>query len=752
MTRVFLHASTALTAAFFTVPAMAQDSAPVASASEGEAIVVTARRREETLQSVPAAVTAVTQETLTRSGATNLADVARLTPGLSLNSGNAGGLASPTLRGVTNITTTTFDNNVGVFLDGVYLSGKSNLDIDLFNLARVEVIKGPQSALYSNNAFAGAINYALERPSDTLKGRVKASVGTDGLYEVAGRISGPITDTLRASVVGTYSKFGGTIKNAFSSNLGGWKYKWSGSGMLEWSPSDAFNASVFYYHYEDELDGGANHIFTNNCGASRDALNVPNRGGSNRTYRCGTLTASDLLYVDPASYSKRKTDIAIGRMSYDFGPVALRYTGSWAKYDTVALQDQHLNTLGGNLPNAQRRFTQPFVGPVKEWSQELRLESYGNDVFDWAVGGYYYDRKATQITIVGMGTTQMSPRSLDQSSVENATIKSVFGTGTYKLTPDLSIEAQGRWTWEDKDAVLTNNLPAGSPPTIRRPEADFSYGTYRVTADWRWAQNHSVYASVASGTKSGGFNNTAVDTEASFGPEKNTTYEIGAKNSFLNGRVTLNASAFYIDWSDLQLSVPSARPGQTNPVTNIGGAEVKGFEVTSTLRPNRQWDMTVGFNWTDPKWKDGTVDFSSARACPEPNYCGLTPVVVRGVTGVDVSGYQIPRTSKLQFVASSTYRFPLPTSEIYVRGDVSYRSAQPTAVTALQNTGDQTLVNARIGWTNDKIEISVFGLNLFDKHYILSAINEPEFVPATTFTTGFVGNGRQLGLTVDYRF
>jgi iron complex outermembrane receptor protein len=127
-------------------------------------------------------------------------------------------------------------------------------------------------------------------------------------------------------------------------------------------------------------------------------------------------------------------------------------------------------------------------------------------------------------------------------------------------------------------------------------------------------------------------------------------------------------------------------------------------------------------------------------------------VVVRGVTGVDVGDFQIPRTSKLQYVASGTYRFPLSSSEIYVRGDVSYRSAQPAGVTALQDTGEQTLVNARIGWTNDKLEISAFVKNLFDKYYILSAINEPEFVPATTFSTGFVGNGRQLGLTIDYRF
>lgn len=732
------------------LPAATTDLAPAAddvppgqaSAAEGTGeIVVTARRRAETLQSIPAAVVAVTQESLQRASATDLADIARLTPGLSFNSGNAGGLGAPTLRGVTNVTTTTFDNNVGVFLDGVYLSAKSNLDIDLFNLSRTEVIKGPQSALYGNNAFAGAINYVLARPSDELGGQVRASVGTDNLYEIAGRISVPLTSTLRAQVVGSYSHFGGTVDALNGPNLGGWDKKWSASGMLEWTPGTAFSTSLFYYHYEDRLDGGANFVFTNNCGGT--TVTTPNRGGSDRRYRCGILRAPDVVNVDPASYSKRNSNIAIGRAAYDFGPVTLRYTGSYAKYDAMALQDQQLNTLGGTVLTAARRFTQPFVGPVREWSSELRLESFGNTLFDWATGGYYYDRSATQRTIVGLGP-QQTAQSLNTYNVENTTMKSLFALGTVKITPSVDIEAQGRWTWEDKDAVLTNRLTNA----VLRPAADFSYGTYRITGNWRWKADKSLYAVVASGTKSGGFNNTAVVAEQSFGPEKNTTYEIGSKNQFLNGRVTINASAYYIDWTDLQLSVPSAITGQTNPVTNIGSAHVKGFDVSFGLRPTSRVDLQLSYSYTDPQWNKGTVDFSSSRQCPTAAACGL----IQAGTGVDIGGFQIPRTSQNQYVASGTYTIPLQGSEIYIRGDVSYRSEQPTSAIALQYTDEQALVNSRIGWRRGAYELSVFAKNLFNTRYIVSSITEPEFVPSTTFTTGFVGNGRILGLTADARF
>lgn len=726
-------------------PAFAQEagaSADDAGTSGGD-IVVTARKREETIQSIPAAVSAVTQETLVRAGAQTLDDVVRLTPGVTFNSGNAGGLAAPAMRGITNITSTTFDNNVGVFLDGVYLSAKSNLDIDLFNLARVEVIKGPQSALYGNNAFAGAINYVLDKPADRLSGRVKATVGTGNTYEIAGKISAPLTDSLSIMAVGTYSHFGGTVKNSQGSNLGGWDYKVSGSGMIDFHPGNGLSANLFYYHYEDKVDGGANYMFTNDCGGVISPLTLPNRGGSARRFKCGELQAPDEVNVDPGSYSKRETNLAIGKLGYDFGPVALRYTGSYAKYDTYAIQDQHLNSYGGTLTTDQRRFTQPYVGPVREWSSELRLESYGNAVFDWALGGYYYNRKANQTVVVGYGLDQVR-QSLNNENLENTEMKSVFGLTNFKITPTLSLEAQGRWTWEDKDGTYTNRLTGA----VLSPKEDFSYGTYRVTGNWEWNDDKMLYAVVASGTKSGGFNNTAVVSEQSYGPEKNTSFEVGSKNTFLGGQVIINVAAYYIDWTDVQISVPSSISGQTNPVTNIGSASVKGFEFSTALQPTPEWQVTFGYNYNKSVWDKGTVDYSSSRICPTAAVCGLTQVG----TGVDVGGFEIPRISAHQIAAATTYTIPLAASDLYVHADMSYRSDQATNAIALQKVPAQTFVNARIGWQKDGLELAIFAKNLFDQNYIISSVNEPEFAPSTTFTTGFVGNGRVIGATLEAKF
>lgn len=722
--------------------AMAQEEAVI------DSIVVTARKRTETLQEVPAAVSAMSQETLTRSGAQGLQDIARMTPGLQFNTGNAGGLITPTLRGVTNTTTTTFDNNVGVFLDGVYLSAKSNLDIDTFNLERVEVIKGPQSALYGNNAFAGAINYVLAKPTDKLSGRVRANVGSHGLREAAAKISGAVTDTLSVQGVATYSHFGGTIKNEnpkANERLGGWDYKESFSLNALWKPTDALEAQLFYYHYKDKLDGSANYLYTNNCGGLNSRPGVDNIGGSDYRYYCGTLKAPDAVNVDPISYASRKTDLVLGKVSYDFDAFSVKYTGSYAKHDAEALQDHTINAYGAQRPGNLRRYTQPYMGPVREISQELRFESFDNDFIDWAFGGYYYNRKGTQNAIGGYDYDQSVNRTLDNRNIEKTTMKSVFGMTTFKLHEDFEVEAQGRWTWEDKSAELINYVL----DITRTPEADYSYGTYRITANWSVTPDHKLYAVVASGTKSGGFNNTPVVEEQSFDPEKNTTFEIGSKNQFFNGRLLFNAAGFIIKWDELQRNAPSAYPGQANFTTNIGSATVKGFEVELAGRPVRNWDVSLAYSYTDSRWDDGTIDYSSTRTCATAADCGLTAVD----GGIDISGLRVPRTARDQVAFSTTYTVPLENGDLYFRGDVNYRSKQiVNSTVALQDTGRQTYANARIGYTTDAWELSVWAKNIFDKRYIGSAVNEPEFNPSTTYTTGFVNNGRTVGVSFEYNF
>jgi iron complex outermembrane receptor protein len=755
MTKTILKAGVAASALVIGLAGVAP-----AFAQAVEEIVVTARKRQEDLQTVPVSITAFSAETIERTGSTNLGDIARFTPGLTYYEGNGGGLAAPTIRGLSATVTTTFDNNVGVFLDGVFLSAKSNINLAVFDLERVEVVRGPQSALYGNNTFAGAINYVTKRPdTNGLEGNVKGTLGTDQRADASFSVSGPVNDKFAVRVQGSYSTFDGTVENGFGSEtLGGWEYKAAAATTLNFQPTDNFELTAFYYYGEDELDGSANFIFPNNCGGQNSAPPLTGRGRTTLRYVCGTLKAPDQVFVSDETYSKYKSELGYINMSYDLGGVTLKSLSTRGDYDSAGIADQILDATTGP---AARRFVYPFMGPVEEWSQEFRVESFGNDVIDYAGGFYYYDRDATQYFITGNGTPTGAPpstnvgvfptRALDQITAESNKTYAGFGLIQAKVTDQIRLNGEARYTKDKRQVALINRLTNVTVPLAD----DFKYWTWRASVDYQATDDILTYASVSRGAKSGGFNNSPVVSEQSYQPEYNVTYEVGAKTTLLDNRLQANLALFYIDWTDVQYTIPSAVQNTRNYVTNFGAAKAEGFELELNAAVAEGWTVGGGIAYTDPHWVDGTVDFSSTRQCQTAAICGLTPVVVNGVSGFDVSGFTLPRASKWTGSLNTQYSWSMSGDvEPYVRGDLSYRSKQITnAPIALQDNGNQTLVNLRAGATiNGNLDVSVWVNNVFDKRYVNNAINEPEFVPVTTFTTGFIGNDRTAGVSASYKF
>ncbi len=743
------------------IAAIAFTSAPTVSfAQEVEEILVTARKREEDLQSVPVSITAFSAENIERSGSVSLGDIARLTPGLTYYEGNGGGLAAPTIRGLSATVTTTFDNNVGVFMDGVFLSAKSNINVSVFDLERVEIVRGPQSALYGNNTFAGAINYVTRKPdTDKWEGTVKGTLGTDERADVSFSTSGPVNDKFAVRLQGSYSHFDGTVDNALDNeNLGGWDYKTAGAATLFFTPSDNMDITAFYYYGKDKLDGSANYIFPNNCGGQNSAPPLTGRGRTTFRYVCGKLEAPDQVFVSDQTYSKYKSELGYINVSYDFGPVTLKSLSTYGNYDSAGIADQILDATTGP---AARRYVYPFMGPVDEWSQEFRLESYGNDLIDFAGGAYYYDREAVQYFITGNGvptgadpasTSPVFPtRALDQITTEDNKTYAGFGLVQVKVTDQVRVNGEARYTSDKRQAAIINRLT-----NFTQPLGDtFKYWTWRSSVDYQVNDDILAYASVAKGAKSGGFNNSAIVSEQSYQPETNITYEAGLKTTLLDKRLQANVAVFHIDWSDVQYTIPSAIQNTRNYVTNFGGAKADGVELELSAALAEGWNVQGGIAYTDPHWVKGTTDFSSTRQCATPEICGLTRVVVNGVVGIDVSGFTLPRASKWTGSVSSTYSWTMDGDySPYIRGDLSYRSKQITnAPIGLQNNGNQTLVNLRAGveFANN-LDVSLWVNNVFDKRYVNNAVNEPEFVPVTTFTTGFIGNDRTAGISASYKF
>jgi len=272
------------------LPAGAQEAQGVHALEE---IVVTARKSAENLQTVPVSITAFTAEDIEAAGIRDLRDVAALTPGLVFDTMIGEYLAIPTIRGLTQNDVFGDVNNVEIFLDGVNVSGRSGLNFNLLDVERIEVVKGPQSALYGRNSFAGAINFVTRRAPDEFSGRVSATGGSEGTLRGAVHLGGPILENLRGRLSVGYDEFDGSYRNnSFPGHeLGGHEYRtWSGG--LEWDPTDAFSVRANAYYSDDEIGPPAVGFVRGNC-----ELN----GAGQALAFCGELPEANLsaLGADP---------------------------------------------------------------------------------------------------------------------------------------------------------------------------------------------------------------------------------------------------------------------------------------------------------------------------------------------------------------------------------------------------------------------------------------------------------------------
>lgn len=381
------------------------------AATESDDLVVTARKTSERLQDVPIAITAFGAEDLKAGKIERLADIAKLTPGLNFTPLFGAQNQLPIIRGAAQ----TFGQlNVGVFLDGIYLSGKAGVDLELNDLQRVEVVKGPQSALYGRNTFAGAINYVTKRPSAELSGNAEFTGGSNGLVKGVASVSGPISDTLRFRVGGFFRQFDGFYRSAIDNGRVDFAQNYGAIGTLEWAPDDAFTATLrFTYSKENNGQPPSNIIRTNagpgtpaggSASQPRNLLYIGELPGiSTRGVLVNTRSSPGLpggRYGDREESIRGSIDL-----EYDFGPVTLTSITAYAKRNAEYTFDGD-NTIcdrTGGCPS----FGFPFApaipinssafslssndGYFRDISQEVRLSSSGNETIDWLVGFYYYD-------------------------------------------------------------------------------------------------------------------------------------------------------------------------------------------------------------------------------------------------------------------------------------------------------------------------------------------------------------------------
>lgn len=671
---------------------LAQVAAPAGSqdpqVTEVSEVVVTARRREETLREVPASVTALTSETIERAGVRNIEDVARLTPGLNYVSLGSN-FSLPVIRG---LSTNVGESNVGFFIDGVYQGSRSGMDRPLADVERIEVIKGPQVALYGRNAFGGAINVITRAPSNDPSFRASATLGEYGRQEASLVASGPlVADRLFGRIGYSYAARDGFYTNGLTGGDLDDRRSSALSGALLWQPSDTLSFDL-RVSWEDTANGdNAGYFVLNN--------NPVLHAGRSQILLGEVPSKTSGFAVTPGGFDRESSLVSLtGR--WDVSDT-LRLTSTTA-YSTLESQQRTDNDYGPADLSFQTQDTDLTV-----FSQEFRLDYVGEAV-DWLVGLYYsdQDQKTVDLDLVSTPALEAAlPASLRSTllrNTETSEVLALFGSVTWRFAPNWSVDVAGRFFREEKGldpfqsnpytgVVLTPN------PSLALEEEHF---TPSVAVSWDVSDTVRLYGSVARGVKTGGFNALANVTAAEryFDAETSWNYELGLKATLMDRKVYVNAALFQIKWDDQIVRALGSLGATLN--ANAGKTTSQGIELEVLARPVQGLNLTASYTYTDATFDEYYYPALQMSF-------GLDPVL---------DGKSLQYVSRHMFTASAQYQAQLVNDwDWFVRGDMTYRSRQYGSTTNLFWVGDQTRVNLAFGVENERWAVEFWARNLFDE-------------------------------------
>ncbi len=728
-----LIAVAALTFAVQTsIPTTAWAQAAVAPLEE---IVVTARKREEAPWEVPFAIDVYDEELMTKTGARGIFELALLSPNLSFRPTFGRVLDRPAIRGQSIVRG---ENTVGLFVDGVFVAGSlSSTPLD--NIERVEVLKGPQSALFGRATLAGAVNYVTRKPGNEWSGKLAATGAEHEEYETRAYLSGPIIkDTLAFDAGARVYTYGGEYANTGPGGGEiGQEETTGGYGSLFWTPGDAFSALLRLTYFEDN-DGHP----TNWLEVQADELNCFENIA--RGYYCGEVDASDSVAIDLLPENKygieRQTFRSSLTMDWKFDFASLTSISSITKE-----QENWLLDFGPQIGFGPFVDSTMLVNWVWDtWSQELRLVSSADTRVRWLVGAYYYDGE------------RIDPTDINIEEIENAAI---FGSIDWDLNEVLTAGVELRWAEDDKSVTGING----------RLSENFNSVTPRFSLRWRFADSGQVYLSAALGNKPGGFNPglLAADVPAgerqrlgrflAYDEEEAWNYEIGTKFNLLNSRLYLELAAFFIDWSDQQLTrteefTDSLGMADSIPlITNLGKTEIFGSELTARWQLIDRLSLSLAYGYTDVEIIRA-CDLEYGAFFGEDEECAS---ILGEPGGGSLRGNTTPNAPEHTLAASLDYRQALNSDfDWYFRADYNFESSRYAQVFNLAETGGSSRVNVRAGIENEQWLLSVWVKNLTDDDTVDSVLRIVDFNRFFTRRAfqAHLPRGRQLGVTAEYRF
>lgn len=753
-------------------------AAATGEVSTGE-IVVTARRREERLVDVPIAVTSFSGDQLAKSGALDITDIAQSTPNVTLEvSRGTNSTLSAFIRGIGQQDPVSgFEQGVGIYLDDVYLNRPQAAVLDIYDVERIEVLRGPQGTLYGRNTIGGAVKYVTRELPDHFSLKLRGTYGTYDQADGVLTVSTPITDLVRVGESVARLSRGGFGRNLTTGEENYNKDVWAGRGTVE-------------------IGGNGQPVLIRISGDyTRDKSNT--RGGHRLipAMVSGTPVLDDVFdsqggLIDPRQDVKAY-GFAINASADLSDALTFRSISAWRKDRSASPIDFDA------LPAVD--VDVPAYYDNEQVSQEFQLLYDNGSWIQGMIGAYYLGAKADTAFDVRLFTALNGLTAFTQADVDTSTW-AVFGDFTFDFTDQLSLAVGGRYTWDERKAqILRQNylgggspvfgglgVPFGAPDTNFSGKAVFKKFTPRASLSFKPTPDHNIYASYSQGFKGGGFDPRGIGVNApdlngdgiredsevadylSFKPETVNSYEIGYKGNLFGGGLYVALAAFHMDYKDVQIPGSSGctvngLPTFCGVITNAGKAKIDGaeFEANARLAQNL---MTAG----DRINLSGSVGYIHARY---KEYITQVP----GVGPVDVADYRkVQNTPKWTTSATLAYNAPVGEGDVSLNTTLSYRSKtyQFEIPNPYIDQKGYALLDASLVYTapGGLWSLGVHGKNILDKEYKTSGYTFMRADPVTGTIlrdgsgnmipslgkegtlTAFYGNPRQVFVTGTLQF
>ena len=725
-----------------------------------EEVIVTAQKREQSVQDVPLAVTVLGAEQIDSAYAVGFEDLQKLIPSVSFTKGSTNRNSAVVVRGIGTISfSTAAEPSVSTVVDGVVLGRSGQAFTDLYDLERLEVLRGPQGTLFGKNASAGVVNLTTRRPSEQLEGSIDVSVFEDDEQRVKGRVSGPLSENVRASLTGFVGNFDGYINNVFDGDTVQGYDRTGFRGMLEWDVNE--NVEVLFIAEDYSAD--------DDCCIDLEVL----PSGRNPASASVPNSLGVVNGVPDFDLDQRQTDSDFTTQTLDdttafsvqveagIGAYTLTSITAFREWDNTEIREGDFTSIAGdsNLPVFGVPFQLHDVG-IQTWqqfSQEVRIASPSDQAITWQAGVFYWDldsdRSFTRDASCQNNAGQLSASienhlrvtlgdsttSVDDFITANAITCnandivaatavfdtefqniSAFGQGEAKLSDALTLIFGARLT---DDEVSFNHVRLNSDVFGRQgvgvraafDNTDFSNETsetnFSIKTGLQWNVNDTglLYATFSQGYKGPAFNvffNQGINDTLPIGPEESDAYEIGYK--LTTGNLFANVAIFRTDIEGFQANNFDTSTGTTiTRLTNAGDVSTQGLEFDFTWQPLENLQLSGGFAVIDAE-----IDSFN---CPIGESC------------TDRSGLDVPFSPDLKYTLSANYIMPFSNMDVILNASFVHTDEQTSGLP--DNNGNQNpitvlpeydILNASVAFSfaDDKYRVTLIGKNLGDESFL----------------------------------